>query len=84
MCRNFLLAYQRSNSGGVTNEFQSRNTATPDKTENPERYKKQQREYLARLRNSSRRGAGRPWGMELELDGVNPARKWAAAQNLPP
>jgi len=36
----FLLAYQRSNSGGVTNGIPKPKYRDADKTENPERYEK--------------------------------------------
>ncbi len=78
----FLLAYQRSNSGGVTNGIPKPKYRDADKTENPERYKKQQEEYLAALKKFIQARPETVAGMELELDGVNPARKWAAAQNL--
>jgi len=77
----FLLAYQRSNSGGVTNGIPVPKFKEADKTENPAHYEKQHQEYLSALRKFI---MGRPEtmsGMELELDGVNPARKWAEAQN---
>jgi len=78
----FLLAYQRSNSGGVTNGIPKPKYRDADKAENPERYKKQQEEYLAALKKFIQARPETVAGMELELDGVNPARKWAAAQNL--
>ena len=78
----FLLAYQRSNSGGVTNGIPKPKYRDADKTENPERYKKQQEEYLAALKKFIQARPETVAGMELDLDGVNPARKWAAAQNL--
>ena len=77
----FLLAYQRSNSGGVTNGIPKPKYRDADKTENPDRYKKQQEEYLAALKKFIQAHPETVAGMELELDGVNPARKWAEAQN---
>jgi hypothetical protein len=77
----FLLAYQRSNSGGVTNGVPVPKFKETDKTENPARYEKQKQEYLSALKKFI---TGRPEtmsGMELELDGVNPARKWADVQS---
>jgi hypothetical protein len=77
----FLLAYQRSNSGGVTNGIPVPKYREADKTENPDRYEKQKQEYLNGLKKFI---ASRPEtmaGMELELDGVNPARKWAEVQS---
>jgi hypothetical protein len=75
----FLLAYQRSNSGGVTNGIPVPKYRELDKTENPARYEKQRQEYLTALKKFI---AARPEtmsGMELELEAVNPARKWTEA-----
>jgi len=77
----FLLAYQRSNSGGVTNGIPVPKYREVDKTENPARYEKQHQEYLNALKKFLGARPETMSGMELELDGVNPARKWAAAQN---
>jgi hypothetical protein len=77
----FLQAYERSNRGGVTSGLPAPKFREADKTENPARYEKQHQEYMSSLKKFI---TGRPEtmsGMELELDGVNPARKWAAAQN---
>ena len=77
----FLLAYQRSNSGGVTSGIPVPKFKDADKTQDPARYEKQHEEYLSALKKFI---TGRPEtmsGMELELDGVNPARKWAQVQN---
>src|SRR5215475_1147798 len=46
----FLLAYQRSNSGGVTNGIPKPKYRDADKTENPARYEKQHQEYLTALK----------------------------------
>jgi hypothetical protein len=77
----FLLAYQRSNSGGVTNGIPKPKYRDADKTERPERYEKQRQEYLSALKKFIQAHPETVSGMELELDGVNPARKWAEAQN---
>jgi hypothetical protein len=77
----FLLAYQRSNSGGVTNGIPKPKYRDADKKENPDRYEKQQQEYLSTLKKFIQAHPETVSGMELELDGVNPARKWAEAQN---
>src|SRR5215475_3295657 len=42
----FLLAYQRSNSGGVTNGIPKPKYSDADKVEHPDRYEKQKQEYL--------------------------------------
>lgn len=77
----FLLAYQRSNSGGVTNGIPTPKYKEADKTENPARYEKQHQEYLSSLKKFITARPETMAGMELELDGVNPARKWAELQN---
>jgi len=77
----FLLAYQRSNSGGVTNGIPVPKYHDTDKTENPTRYEKQKQEYMTALKKFIQAHPQTVSGMELELDGVNPARKWAALQN---
>jgi len=77
----FLFAYQRSNSGGVANGIPKPKYRDADKMEHPERYEKEYQEYLTALKKFIR---GRPEtvvGMELEMDGINPARRWAEAQN---
>jgi hypothetical protein len=77
----FLLAYQRSNSGGVTNGLPVPKFKETDKTENPARYEKQKQEYLSALKKFITGHPETMSGMELELDGVNPARKWAEVQS---
>jgi hypothetical protein len=77
----FLLAYQRSNSGGVTNGIPKPKYREADKKENPDRYEKQRQEYLIALKKFVEAHPETVPGIELELDGVNPARKWAEAQN---
>src|SRR6266436_9556203 len=76
----FLLAYQRSNSGGVTNGIPKPKFRELDKQDNPARYEKQKLEYLSTLKKFIQAHPETVAGMELELDGVNPARKWAEAQ----
>jgi hypothetical protein len=76
----FLLAYQRSNSGGVTKGIPVPRFHDSDKTENPARYEKQKQEYMTALKKFIHAHPETVAGMELELDGVNPARKWAEAQ----
>jgi len=77
----FLLAYQRSNSGGVTSGIPVPRFREADKTENPDRYEKQHQEYLSALKKFITARPETMAGMELELDGVNPARKWAELEN---
>ncbi len=77
----FLLAYQRTNSGGVTNGLPKPKYTDADKTEHPEKYEKLEQEYLTSLKKFIRSRPETVSGVELELDGVNPQRKWAALQN---
>ncbi|HEY2352671.1 MAG TPA: carboxypeptidase-like regulatory domain-containing protein [Candidatus Acidoferrum sp.] len=73
----FLLAYQRSNSGGVTNGIPKPKYKDADKDDHPEKYEKEKQEYYTALRKFIRARPETMSGMELELDGVNPERKWA-------
>ncbi len=77
----FLLAYERSNSGGVTEGLPKRKYAEIDKTKQPERYEKLRQDYLAALKKFIRLHPQTVSGVELELEGINPQRKWAALQN---
>ena len=77
----FLLAYQRSNSGGVTSGFPKPKYTDLDKAKDPEKYKKLREEYLAALMKFLRKHPESTTGMELELEGINPERKWDTLQN---
>lgn len=77
----FLLAYQRSNSGGVTSGIPKPKYKDADKTERPERYEKEHQEYFTALKKFIQTHPETMAGMELEMDGINPARKWAELQN---
>jgi hypothetical protein len=73
----FLLAYQHSNSGGVTNGIPKPKYKEADKTEHPERYAKEMQEYLVALQKFIKSNPGTVSGVELELDAVNPQRPWS-------
>jgi hypothetical protein len=77
----FLRAYQRSNSGGVTKGLPKPKYTEDDKTEHPEKYEKLKQEYLVSLKKFIRSNPATVSGVELELEGVNPQRKWTALQN---
>jgi len=77
----FLVAYQRSNSGGVTTGIPKPKYRDADKTEHPEKYEKEHQDYLNALKKFIQANPMTMAGMELEMDGINPARKWAEAQN---
>ncbi len=77
----FLLAYQRSNSGGVTAGLPKPKYTDADKTEHPQKYEKLRQDYFTALKKFLRTHPETVSGIELELDGVNPQKKWAAIQN---
>ncbi|HXJ04744.1 MAG TPA: hypothetical protein VNH65_06580 [Candidatus Acidoferrum sp.] len=77
----FLAAYQRSNGGGVTNGLPRPKFKEADKTEHPEKYEKEQQEYYVALKKFIEKNPGTISGVEMELDAVNPQRKWALLQS---
>ncbi len=72
----FLLAYQRSNSGGVTNGIPKPKYKDADKDDHPEKYAKDKQDYYTALKKFIRSRPETMSGMELELAGVNPQLKW--------
>ncbi|MGB2589499.1 MAG: hypothetical protein WBG02_09295 [Candidatus Acidiferrum sp.] len=72
----FLMAYQRSNSGGVTKGIPIPRFKEADKKEHPEKYEKEKQEYLAALKKFIEKNPATISGVELELDAVNPQRAW--------
>jgi hypothetical protein len=77
----FLAAYQRSNSGGITKGFPRPKYKESDKVDHPEKYEKEKQAYYATLKKYIVANPATISGMELELDGVNPQRKWALLQS---
>jgi hypothetical protein len=77
----FLLAYQRSNRGGVTQGLPKPKYTEADKTEHPEKYVKLKQDYMSALKKFIRSRPETISGVELELEGVNPQHKWATLQN---
>jgi hypothetical protein len=76
----FLLAYQRANSGGVTYGIPKPKYADADKTAHPDRYQKQHDEYFVALKKFIEKHPESTSGVELELSGINPQSKWAIMQ----
>ncbi|MGB7281709.1 MAG: carboxypeptidase-like regulatory domain-containing protein [Candidatus Acidiferrum sp.] len=76
----FLVAYQHSNSGGVTNGIPKPKYRDADKKEHPEKYQKELQEYYTALKKFIERNPATVSGLELELYGINPQRKWALLQ----
>ena len=77
----FLAAYQRSNSGGVTEGLPKVKFTDADKTARPEKYEKLKQDYLVSLKKFIQGHPETMSGVELELDAVNPQRKWTVIQN---
>jgi hypothetical protein len=77
----FLAAYQRSNSGGVTEGLPKAKFTDADKTAHPEKYEKLKQDYLVALKKFIQTHPDTVSGVELELDAVNPQRKWTVIQN---
>jgi len=73
----FLAAYQRSNSGGVTKGLPRPKFTEAEKKDHPEKYEKDKQDYLNALKKFIQQNPVTIQGIELELDGVNPQRKWA-------
>lgn len=73
----FLLAYQRSNSGGVTAGIPKPKYADADKTARPERYNKQLQEYYTALKKFIQNNPSTVSGIEMELTAVSPQQQWA-------
>ena len=76
----FLLAYQRSNGGGVTSGIPKPKYTDADKTANPDRYNKQLQEYYFALKKFIQNNPSTVSGIELELVGVNPQQQWSQIQ----
>lgn len=73
----FLLAYQHANSGGVTKGLPNPRYQQIDEKEHPDKYAKGKEDYLSALKKFIRQNPATISGVELELDAVNPQRKWA-------
>jgi len=72
----FLAAYQRSNSGGVTNGLPIPKYREADREANPEKYEKQRQEYVKALKKFLETHPATITGMEIELAAVNPKLQW--------
>ncbi len=72
----FLAAYQRSNSGGVTKGMPIPKYKEADREANPEKYQRLREEYLKELKRFVETHPSTVSGMESELAGVNPKYQW--------
>jgi hypothetical protein len=77
----FLHAYERSNKGGASMGFPKPKYKEADRTKRPEKYEKQRQDYLAALQKYDRAHPESASTIELELEDVNPQRKWSAIQS---
>ncbi len=66
----FMSAYQRSNSGGVTQGMPQPKYTQIDQTAQPEKYEKQKQEYLVALKKFVRQHPTTISGIETELEGA--------------
>jgi hypothetical protein len=72
----FLAAYQKSNSGGVTSGLPKPKFNDAIKEKDPAKYEKMKKDYYAALKKFIMANPSTVAGVELELDAVNPQRKW--------
>ncbi len=72
----FLAAYQRSNSGGVTTGLPTPKFHEADRETSPDKYNKQKADYLAAMKKFIQAHPSTVNGMELELGAVSPHLKW--------
>jgi hypothetical protein len=77
----FKAAYERSNGGGVTDGFPKPKYTEAEKTEHPDKYEKHKQEYLTALKKFVQAHPETISGVELELDTVNPQKKWAVLES---
>ena len=77
----FLDAYLRANSGGVTAGLPKPKYKEDDKKKDPDKYAHQRQEYLAALRKFIDGHHASLVGMETQLDAVSPHRRWAQMQS---
>jgi len=73
----FLAAYQQANGGGVTSGMPKPKFKEADKTDHPEKYERDKQAYYAALKKFIQVNPSTVSGVEMELDAVNPQRKWA-------
>ena len=72
----FLHAYQRANSGGVTRGLPTPHFRDSDKESNPQKYEKQKQEYMAALKKFIQNNPATISGMEIELESASPKPQW--------
>lgn len=73
----FLLAYQHTNSGGVTTGIPKPKYKDTDKETHPDKYEKDKQAYYTALKKFIIANPATVAGVELELIAINPQTKWA-------
>lgn len=73
----FLAGYQHANSGGVTKGLPRPKYKDADKKDHPEKYEKEKQDYFNALKKFIQSNPATISGIEMELDDVNPQRRWA-------
>lgn len=76
----FLAAYQRSNSGGVTVGLPKPKFREADKDTDPAKYEKLKEDYMVAMKKFMEAHPSTISGMELELGAVNPKLAWDKVQ----
>jgi hypothetical protein len=76
----FLVAYQHSNSGGVTKGLPKPLFKDADKTAHPDKYEKEKQEYIKEMKKFIQANPATVSGVEMEMDAVNPQRGWSLIQ----
>jgi len=77
----FFEAYMARNAGDATLGFPVSKARDKDRSENPARYEKAQKDYREALRKFIEEKPYSRDGMEVELDNINPGPRWAAQED---
>ncbi len=77
----FLEAYMARNVGDSTTGFPVTKARANDRTANPARYEKAQRDYYETLRKFIDANPHTRDGMDIELAAINPGSRWAAQES---
>ncbi|MBI3484158.1 MAG: hypothetical protein HY012_03265 [Acidobacteria bacterium] len=77
----FFEAYMARNAGDATLGFPVSKARDKDRSENPARYEKAQKDYREALRKFIEEKPYSRDGMEVELDSINPGPRWAAQED---
>lgn len=76
----FFEAYMARNAGDATVGFPVSKAKNRDRSENPARYEKAQKDYREALRKFIEANPHTRDGMEVELVAINPGPRWAAQE----